>query len=400
MIKGKGRCISRGLWPVLVASLIVSGCNKDDVKGPVRTRDANGVETVLNCAEPYKINGKAVSLVLERELSIDTENEAVIKTGLGGIFAFDADPQGNIYILVEKGDPNFIFKFDPQGRFLGSFARMGQGPGELQAPNPESFRALPDGTLAVSDRGNSRMCIYDPAGKVIKETTLKSGEGYLVPLGSGCGLTVENIPNLDPKGGPLFDTVAGVSGGSLGKPRELDRVGVENLLRSMKFKGTYYQFSWGLARDRIITGDQEREYEVRVFDLEGRPVRIIRKEHPPLPVPEDYKVSYLKQYDTPLLAEFRKKIYFPEAMPPYEYLFADEDGRVFVVTYEKGPNEGERMCDVFDPEGVFVARVGLPVPEGYVPPTAKSRAGRGRIYCLREKANDFEELVVYKMMWK
>jgi hypothetical protein len=50
-------------------------------RGAVRTKDADGVETVLNGVEPYRINGKAVSLVLEREMSIDTENEAVIKTG-------------------------------------------------------------------------------------------------------------------------------------------------------------------------------------------------------------------------------------------------------------------------------------------------------------------------------
>ncbi len=85
-------------------------------------------------------------------------------------------------------------------------------------------------------------------------------------------------------------------------------------------------------------------------------------------------------------------------MPPYEYLLADEDGRIFVVTYEKGPNEGERMCDVFDPEGVFMARVGLPVPEGYAPPTAKPRARNGRLYGLRTNGDGLEELVVYRMI--
>jgi hypothetical protein len=58
------------------------------------------------------------------------------------------------------------------------------------------------------------------------------------------------------------------------------------------------------------------------------------------------------------------------------------------------------MCDVFDPEGVFVARVGLPAPDEYLSYVGRSVAEGGLLYCLREKANDFEELIVYRMMWK
>ena len=78
----------------LAVSLLLPGCKKRD--GIERTRDANGVEIVSNPIEPVRIDGKRVTLSLEEETIIDTENDAVAETGLARIAAFAADSKGNI----------------------------------------------------------------------------------------------------------------------------------------------------------------------------------------------------------------------------------------------------------------------------------------------------------------
>ncbi len=70
------------------------------------------------------------------------------------------------------------------------------------------------------------------------------------------------------------------------------------------------------------------------------------------------------------------------------------------MTYESGGKEDERMCDVFDPDGVFILRISLPAPKDFAPDATRSRARNGRFYCVREKENGYKALVVYKMIWK
>jgi hypothetical protein len=57
--------------------------------------------------------------------------EDIAKLGLGDIYNFDIDSEGNIYVLNGKPVEYFVFKFDRNGRFVKFFGRKGQGPGEL-----------------------------------------------------------------------------------------------------------------------------------------------------------------------------------------------------------------------------------------------------------------------------
>jgi hypothetical protein len=81
----------------------------------------------------------------------------------------------------------------------------------------------------------------------------------------------------------------------------------------------------------------------------------------------------------------------------------DDDGRLYVKTYEPGENEGEYIHDIFTPDGVLIARKSLPGHGAWMYPgrnldTAKAR--NGRFYCIREKKTGFKELIAYKMIWR
>ncbi len=70
------------------------------------------------------------------------------------------DDAGNLYILDSGNDR--IQKFGPDGKYIITFGRKGQGPGEFNSPSSLDVDAK--GYLYVSDRGNRRIQILTPVG--------------------------------------------------------------------------------------------------------------------------------------------------------------------------------------------------------------------------------------------
>ena len=86
-------------------------------------------------------------------------------------------------------------------------------------------------------------------------------------------------------------------------------------------------------------------------------------------------------------------------LPPLQTGFADEEDRLFVMTYEGSGAEGHYWHDIFDKDGVFAGRVSIANHGTY----GKSRgalftlAREGRIYHFRENRDGFKEPVIWKM---
>lgn len=100
------------------------------------------------------------------------------------------DDDGNIYILDAGNDR--IQKFDPEGKFLASFGREGQGPGEFQSPTSLDFDA--EGNLIVADRRSRKIQIFSPEGSLLKTTAMtKSPLSRVYALNSGLLATVGTL---------------------------------------------------------------------------------------------------------------------------------------------------------------------------------------------------------------
>jgi hypothetical protein len=74
------------------------------------------------------------------------------------------------------------------------------------------------------------------------------------------------------------------------------------------------------------------------------------------------------------------------------------------MTFEEGKNTKEYIYDVFNPEGIFIARINLS-NYGFLEYIGKdspleAKAYKNRLYCLQEKESGYKELVVYKMIWE
>jgi sugar lactone lactonase YvrE len=129
----------------------------------------DGVRVVHN--EKGGVWGKIpkVSLELVRKIGdVDTEDEH---------FAFNypsdvaVDKDGNIYVLDSANAR--VQKFGPDGKYLATIGRKGQGPGEFVMPDAIGFDK--DGTLVVADPGQNRVHVIGGGGKDVHSVVVNEG---------------------------------------------------------------------------------------------------------------------------------------------------------------------------------------------------------------------------------
>ncbi|MDD8027447.1 MAG: 6-bladed beta-propeller [Acidobacteriota bacterium] len=369
---------------LLPALILFAGCGGP--KSRIDRTTENGVEVVLNHLTPYPI-GKVRAMTLERLSTIDTESAAVRDAGLFDIFGFDVDSQGQIFVLKQyAGEGDFVFLFDDQGRFLKSFGRKGQGPGEIQNPH---YLTLDDRDhVLVWDVGH--IIRFDKDGGFMAASTLVNPGRVL--RGPGGSLLLQDT-SMNPEGEKMLysSTIKRLDAGN----RELGALdSYKVLIKPDEINPIEPSFGAAASRERIFVANESRGYEIRVFDRDGALVRIIRKEYQPVPVSEAYREKILKQFGE----RFRGRLRFPANHAPFQSLTADENGRLLVATYEPGDKPGEYLYDIFDEDGVFVGRKSLNawIWEGAL----WIRMKADKLYALQEKDNGFKEIVVYRLKWE
>ena len=354
----------------------------------------DGVEVILNHLEPYKIPGEPSTFNLEEIFTIDTENFELARVGLTDIRCFDVDSKGNIYFLkFRSSTKDNIFKFDKEGKYIMSFGSTGQGPGEFQYP----FHLEVDkqDNIAVTDQTKPKIMIFNEDGSLTKEMSITRPDlriaivsclenGKYITFGQVTGSYREEYIQIPLR---LFNA-------QFEEVKELERYNFLNITITNKRKGTYPIWAWSISKGAVYTGNEERGYEIWVYDLEGNLIRKIKKEYERVPVSDEYKKAIMEK--TP--ENLKKITFFPDSFPPYQSFFTDDKGRLFVMTYEEGENPGEFMFDIFNPDGVFIGRKSLNV--WIWQSLVKAKIKNNLFYCVQEKESGYKKLVVYRMEWE
>lgn len=172
----------------------------------------DGVRHVHN--EKGGLWGKApkVSLELVRKIGdIDTEDENVAFNYPADV-AVDKD--GAIYVLDAANAR--IQKFGPDGKYLATIGRKGQGPGEFIFPDAISFDK--DGNLVVADSAQNRVHVIIGGGRdvrsiVVKEELVREvrplASGDFAAKGSTYAFPRRDQPAKKPDEMRLFRRIAG-----------------------------------------------------------------------------------------------------------------------------------------------------------------------------------------------
>jgi hypothetical protein len=384
----KGRCRVKKIVLIAIVFSLLSGCGRkqDEVEKMIE----DGVEVVLNHLEPYKIEGIRASLTLEQEMAIDTEDDEIANTGLVDMETFDVDENGNTYIIRWASNDNFVYKFDRQGKFVKSFVRRGQGPGEIEWGG--SVKVIGDNELMIRDPGKTRFSVYNTDGEFIRDVPLGSHFSILKLFQDGKSLVYwQDSPPSREK----YINHLGICESGFENAEEIYTYSFPNVMVVEKVLAPGNFWIEGASEENIFIGDGEFGYEILVFDLEGSMVRKIRKEYTQVELSEEYKRNFFeRRKKSPVLDKYELRRYFP----PFQYLFTDEEDRLYVMTYEKSEIPNEWIFDIFTTDGVFFERV--PIKSRLDSREIAIRAKSDRIFSISEKQSGYKELIVYRMRWE
>jgi hypothetical protein len=297
-----------------------------------------GVEIVKNPKRPV-FGEEALNLVEELNIGKPGGKEGPL---FSHMWSLAVDDEDTIYAM-DQGETQ-VKVFNKKGNFLKAIGRKGAGPGELQNPNNIFISNGPE--LVVEDYIRN-LTYYALDGRYLRALSTVR----IFPIGilldsSGRIFALRNMPNSGTPGKEvdLYDqnlnflkTIISVS-----QPKP-DPALIE------PFRG---DIQWGLLNDGSIVVSSGDDYELDVFNVEGKLVRKIIRDYNFVKIDdEDVKQRVPRVPDG-------RKLVVPKNFPAIRSLTADDEGRIFVGTYEKA-GKSLFVNDVFDSAGRYVAAVAL-----------------------------------------
>lgn len=364
------------------AALFPGGANQSSIP-----RQPAPVIVVRNGKSPRLVQGKRTALSLKHDLTLGEDNDHPDST-FSVLNYFTVDNQGNIYVLDQRECKVKIFA--PPGVLVSVFGRKGQGPGEMQSPAGIGFD--PDGNIFVHEYFGRRLQYYDRKGKWLRNASFLALDLQNIQMDSrGCISSLRVTRGAGPTKFEITKLDAGFHPSKIIATLEWPRA------KNMAPVGYPHLFFCVNRQDGLIWA-QSTEYRIHVLDAKGKPVRDIFRESPLLEVTERYKSRFLRlvEYlDRKSSIKFPKSVYvFPRHFPAMQALFVDDQGRLYIRTYEWDA-AGDILYDIFNEDGVFMAR--FPLPEREEAMMVKN----GYLYAMiRDQVAGEYLLKRYQMTWR
>jgi len=359
-------------------SILGMSCREEKAAWPGRIENLDGVTIVHNPAKP-KYEDRLLAMEADLSIGQDSGKPEYLFSRIGDLAV---DGKGNIYAIDSREAA--VRVFDRNGGYVRTIGRQGQGPGETQYPVFIQISA--QGELAVYDYSAAQMLFYSLDGVYLRQ---KRTSRIVFPIGldSEGRLIAQDILAPPPKGGKVilrFDRDYGseqeIAREEMGQDRVFD-IGRPSCYCALSPNG------------RVLWGDS-KEYVLYVLSPEGRLARKIIKESPPQAITDREKDKYRAEYADAL--RHGMGISFRDRLPAFSGIFFDDEGRVFVRTYERiGGSEDSFYYDVFDGEGVYESRVAVPVTLDRT-----SVWKDGRIYTVETDENGSPLIKRHRITWK
>lgn len=293
-----------------------------------------------------------------------------------------ADRDGNFYMLDSQ--LNEVQVYAPDGEYLRTIGREGEGPGEFRAAF--NLLLLPNGNIGVLQAFPSKIIGLTPDGNPADDFQLPKGEdevGFKVLFmarNAGDQLAVVYGFNQPSETGFVQKSVLSLFGPDGSNERPLFDQSSEMNAADPKITET----EWDTFRNRWTSGPDGRvysavdfgEYKINVWGSDGKLRHVINRDYPPHERSKAESERILEIYKG-----FTRQIPIPniqyEIEPnwnPIQAVQARDDGSLWVQTSRGGPSglpEGEiGGYDIFNKDGKLERQVilkgqGNPQTDGY-----------------------------------
>lgn len=286
---------------------------------------------------------------------------------------YDAARLSDGRIVVGDNGSRELRFYDTEGRFIGSVGRHGAGPGEFRFIL--SIEAADD-SLWVFDGQLQRLSIFDGSGRFARSLAVEADQLWRLGgrFADGDLLVIAStaVVGLD-RPGVVHDSSLYVPAGADGAV--LDSIARlpdgERYVRADGDQRLVIEYAFARSPTAIVCGNHfiygsADSYELRVYSADGRLVGLIRRPNISHPVtPEDIH-RYIESRVAATQERFRaatrralEEMPFPETMPAYARILADEAGNLWVEEY-RPPGGTVPRWSVFGPAGRWLGDVTLP----------------------------------------
>ena len=345
--------------------------------------EVDGVTVVKNPKQPvYREN----VCTIKQDLSVG-QAEGQAEYMFGRIAGLAVDDNEEIYVADSQATQ--IRVFDTNGKFLRTIGRKGQGPGEFTGI--QSIQITPHNELMLYDNVQNKLVFFSLAGQFIRSKHFSISVGTMGRLNPRSPLycdsretcyivtSVIELPKAFKARQEILEIGADLKFVTFAKTADHDPTGPYNVFG---LENLYCQL---MAKDFVLVGTS-KNYELQIFDPQGKVMKKISRDYDPVPVSEAEKNEERKKRDPDTRWEF------PRYHFPMSYLVADNEGRIFVRTWEKPADGKGYFFDIFDSEGRYFGRI----PLEFKPDILK----KGKIYSIETDEAGYLYVRRYKITWK
>ncbi len=324
----------------------------------------------------------------------------------GRVASIATDAEGNVYVLDRQAAE--IRSFTPDGDYLRTYGRRGEGPGELASP--QAIAVLSDGRVLARDPRNRRVQVFTPTGEAAGEWPVVNPTfSTSQPLWTDAEdrvlvvtqeqtddvMSARTIVIVVGRDGAVLDTMP-VPTAAFDAPM-LEAVFESKSVSRRSRGGVPFtaQGAWAVHRDGSIIRAIGDRYRVELIASDGS-VRRIERDYEPVPVQSEELAFYRDQVTRRMRRTDPNWRWtgpeIPSTKPPLTGVYAGRDGRIWVRLSTLGqevenphfhPAEdgstrtmwSESIAfDVFESDGKYLGRVEAP-EEFTMSPTPVFEAG-------------------------